>query len=84
MREFNDYEEDYDEDYEKDNSLVTIFDFISKWFIRIGLVIGIILLIILLFSGKIMNALILIIGLCVAFILGFGFMFLLDYFVSAE
>ena len=78
---YEEYEDEHD-DVEEESTIVSVFDFISTWFIRIGIVIAVILILIFLFSGKMLTALFYVIVLIGAFLLGYGFMFLLDFFVS--
>lgn len=83
------YEEDnYDDDYEeleekKFNlgSALSVIALISTWFIRIGVAMGICLLIAFFVMGKIATAFLYVIGLVVAFFFGYGFMFCLDHFM---
>ena len=98
MRQYDDYEEyeDY-EDIEEDTSrekkyssrnheekMITIFSFISTWFIRIGIAIAAILLIVFFVTGKVLTALFYIIGLVVSFLCGYGFMYLLDRIETSD
>ncbi len=87
--DFNELEsyEEYDSNTSKttdNDQLVSIFSLISTWFIRIGIVIAIILLIVFFITGKVMTAFFYVIGLVVAFLFGYGFMYLLDHFVSTD
>ena len=69
---------------EMSQEIISILSTLSTWFIRIGMGIGIILLLYYFISGKIMSAFLFIIGLVVAFFFGYAFMFLLDKFISAN
>ena len=85
--EFEDYEDEYEQTADKEEisqEVISLLSVISTWFIRIGIVIGIILLIYYFISGKVMSAFLFIIGLVVAFFFGYAFMFLLDKFMSAN
>ena len=96
MEDYADYSETVDEeesedfgDYDQssnefDLDLISILATISTWFIRIGMAIGVILFIYFIVTGKIITALLYIIGLVVAFFFGYGFMFCLDHFVENE
>lgn len=96
MEDYEDYSETVDEeesedfgDYDQssnefDLDLISILATISTWFIRIGMAIGVILFIYFIVTGKIITALLYIIGLVVAFFFGYGFMFCLDHFVENE
>ena len=96
MRKIDDYqdydeyeEEDYDfdeynQDYEDDSAFIGTLAFISKWFIRIGIVIAAILFIFYLIKGQVASALLFILGLIVAYFFGYGFMFLLDRIVDSN
>ena len=75
--------EDIDE-YEEENVVINLLSIISKWFIRVGMVIAIILFIYYLFTGKIANAFLFVLGLVAAFFFGYLFMFLLDKLVSSN
>ena len=59
-------------------NLVSLFSIISTWFIRIGIVIGAMLLVYFIVVGKIFSAFIFIIGLIIAYFFGHFFMFCLD------
>ena len=90
----NNYEDEYEDieiddeyeivesDEERREEAVTTLSVISKWFIRIGIVIMVFLLIYFVVTGNIINAMLYIVGLFVAFCFGYFFMYFLDYFVS--
>lgn len=92
--DYDNYEDYHDvEDEEEDDTnvesdakdeVVSIFAFISTWFIRIGLVLAVILLIAFLISGKFLTAVLYLCGLAVAFVLGYGFMYCLDHFIFSD
>ena len=75
-------ENEYEYDYEERYTLIYILTIISKWFIRIGMVIAVILLLYFIFTLKFFNALLFIIGLLIAYIFGYFFMFCLDKLLS--
>lgn len=77
------YFQDDDGDEDSD-AVVAVFASISTWFIRIGMVVAVILLLYFIFTGKIGSAVLYILGLIVAFFFGYFFMFLLDKFTSAN
>ena len=79
----DEFEEYYDED-EEDSVFIGTLAAISKWFIRIGMVIAIILFIYYIMVGKISSAFLFVLGLVVAFLFGYGFMFLLDKLVDSN
>ena len=75
-------EEEYEEEYEDEEiSIIPLLGVISKWFIRIGIVIGIILLLYFIIKGNFMSAFLFLIGMIVAYFFGYFFMFCLDKFV---
>lgn len=76
-----DYEENYEEEKTQSDT-IRILDLISTWFIRIGLGIGVILLLYFVFSGKFLEAILYIIGLVFCYFFGYFFMFCLDTFIS--
>lgn len=88
MRNYPNFEEygnlDEYEEYEEENDSLFIATLaaISKWFIRIGLVIAIILFIYYIVTGKATTGLLFLLGLIVAYFFGYGFMFVLDHLVS--
>lgn len=73
-------EEEYEE--EKEFSIIPILATISKWFIRIGMVLAVIVGIYYLCNLQIFNLFLFIIGLVVAYFFGYFFMFCLDKFTS--
>ncbi len=78
-QDIDDYEEEQEE---KEFNIITILGFIATWFIRIGVVLGVILLLYFIFTGQVVNALLFILGLIIAYFFGYFFMFLLDKFVE--
>ena len=76
----NEYE--YYEEVEEKDDYIPLLSFIATWFIRIGIVVAAILFAVFLFTGKIMTALLYIIGLVIAFLFGYAIMFLIDFFLS--
>lgn len=78
-QDVDDYEEEQEE---KEFNIITILGFIATWFIRIGVVLGVILLLYFIFTGQVVNALLFILGLIIAYFFGYFFMFLLDKFVE--
>ena len=87
FEEFDNYDEEYEQTADKEEmsqEIISILSTLSTWFIRIGMGIGIILLLYFFITAKIMNAFLFIIGLVVAFFFGYVFMFLLDKFISAN
>jgi len=85
MDQNEEYENETVEEVEEDDSsLIPILSLISTWFIRIGIGIGIILLIYYIVVGKLFSAILFILGLVVAYFFGYFFMFCLDKFMSAE
>ena len=80
-----DYEEEYEEEKSENKSgIIPILDLIATWFIRIGLGIGVILLLYFMFSGKFLEAILYIIGLVFCYFFGYFFMFCLDTFLSKD
>ena len=68
-----------------DNSvLINILGTIATWFIRIGLLIGVILLVYYIVIGNIFSALLFVLGLVVAYFFGYFFMYCLDKFMTQE
>ncbi len=67
-----------DEESEEKSPIINILAFISKWFIRIGMVIAFFLGIYFLIKLQIANLLLFIIGLIVSYFFGYFFMFCLD------
>ena len=80
--EVEDNTEDDDDDYDTSGSWISILEIISKWFIRIGLVIAAILLVLFLVTLKIKTLLLFLLGLVVAFLFGYFFMYCLDILFS--
>lgn len=80
-RDYNDYEEFEDEDV-SDSVFINTLATISKWFIRIGIVIAIIVFIYYIVTGKATSGLLFLVGLIIAYFFGYGFMFALDHIVS--
>ena len=81
----NDDYEEYEEEEEheqEENTIIPILDFISTWFIRIGIVFATIALIYFIATGRFATALLYIIGLIVAYFFGYFFMFVLDKLFS--
>ena len=89
---FNEYD---DEEYlgtdgeissveEDENKVIAVLAFISTWFIRIGMVLAVIVLLYYLFTAKFLTAFLFIIGLVVAYFFGYFLMFLLDNFISID
>ena len=83
MKDLQDLQ-DYDEYEEDDSTFIGVLGTISKWFIRIGVVIAIIIFIYYIVTAKITSGLLFILGLVVAFLFGYGFMFLLDHLVDSN
>ena len=65
------------------SDFIHILDVFSTWFIRIGLAIGVILLIYYIVVGNIFSALLFILGMAVAYAFGYFFMYCIDKFMSA-
>ena len=84
--EDSDDDEDYDTDEDSDskNEVISVFAFISTWFIRIGLVLAAILFLAFLISGKLLTAILYLCGLAVAFVFGYGFMYCLEHFIFSD
>ena len=71
--------QDIDEEYEEEqSSTMKLLATISRWFIRIGMVIAFFLAIYFLIKLQIVNLLLFIIGLIVSYFFGYFFMFCLD------
>ena len=79
-QDIDDYEDEYEE--EKDSSLIPFLATIAKWFIRIGIVCAVIVGIYYLVKLQIVNLLLFIIGLLIAYFFGYFFMFCLDKLTS--
>lgn len=77
----DDLYEDYEASDDNDN-LTDIFLLIATWFGRIGIILAIVLVLYFLFNKKITTLLLYIIGLLVAYIFGYIFMYLLEKFSS--
>jgi hypothetical protein len=73
------YEEEYDDE---DVSIIPLLSTISKWFIRIGIVVAVILLLFFIVKTDFMSAFLFVIGMIVAYFFGYLFMFCLDKFVT--
>lgn len=78
-QDIDDYEDEYEE---KDSSLIPFLATIAKWFIRIGIVCAVIVGIYYLVKLQIVNLLLFIIGLLIAYFFGYFFMFCLDKLTS--
>ena len=76
--------EDYDEYDEENSSILPILSTISKWFIRIGIVVGIILLLYFIVKTDFMSAFLFVIGMIVSYFFGYLFMFCLDKFTTVN
>ena len=82
------YDEDLDEneiddEYDKEG-VIPVLSFLSVWFIRFGLVVGVILFLYFIISGNIYNAFLYLLGLIIAYFFGYILMFCLDNFISVE
>ena len=64
--------------YDKESVLMNVLIFIAHWFMNIGVIISCILILYFIFTLKIVSLLLFGIGLGVAFLFGYFFMFLLD------
>ena len=86
MRDLQNYDEEYEDYYddESDSAFIGTLAFISKWFIRIGLVVAVIVFVYYIMVGKVSSALLFVLGLVVAYFFGYGFMFLLDKMVDSN
>ena len=85
MKSYDLYDELEDiEDYEEQSPVISLLSIFSKWFIRVGMVVAIILFLYYLFTGKITSAFLFVLGLVAAFFFGYIFMFLLDKLVSSN
>ena len=80
-QDVDDEEYEYEED-DENTSILPLLGILSKWFIRIGIVIGIIVLLYFIVKGNFMSAFLFLIGLIVAYFFGYFFMFCLDKFVA--
>ena len=79
-QDIDDYEEEYEE--EKDSSIIPLLGTIAKWFIRIGVVCSIIVLIYYLITLQITNLLLFIVGLIISYFFGYFVMFCIDKVAS--
>ena len=85
MKSYDLYDELEDiNDYEEQSPVISLLSIFSKWFIRVGMVVAIILFLYYLFTGKIASAFLFVLGLVAAFFFGYIFMFLLDKLVSSN
>ena len=75
---YQDIDEEEREEEEREFSIIPILAFISKWFIRIGMVIAVILGLYFLIKLQIFNLLLFIAALIVSYFFGYFFMFCLD------
>ena len=85
MRDFQDEYYDDDEGYEVSEetyNTVSFVSLLSTWFIRIMLVIAVILFAYFLFKGKVLTALLYVLGLILAYFFGYFFVYLLDFITS--
>ena len=64
--------------------LISFLGVCATWFIRIGLVIGAILLVYYVVVGNIFSALLFILGMVIAYFFGYFFMFCLDKIMSSN
>jgi hypothetical protein len=77
------YQDIDDEEYEEEETgIIPILATVSKWFIRIGIVLAVIVGIYYLVKLQIVNLLLFIIGLIIAYFFGYFFMFCLDKLTS--
>lgn len=74
-QDIDDYE-DYEE--EKDSSIIPLLGTIVKWFIRIGIVCAVIVILYYLVKLQITNLLLFIVGLIIAYFFGYFVMFCID------
>ena len=77
-------ENEIDEEYDKEEGVIPVLSFLSVWFIRFGLVVGVILFIYFIITGSIYNAFLYLLGLVIAYFFGYSIMFCLDKFISVE
>ena len=86
IENYDEYDDEFEEYYdeEEDSAFIGMLAFISKWFIRIGIVIAIILFIYYIMTGKVSSAMLFILGLVIAYFFGYGFMFILDKIVDSN
>ena len=67
-----------EDEYDDDTSIIPFLSIASKWFIRIGIVIGVILLVYFIVKTDFMAAFLFLIGMIIAYFFGYFFMFCLD------
>ena len=77
---YQDIDDNYEE--EKESSMINILGIIVKWFIRIGIVCAAIVFIYYLVKLQIVNLLLFIIGLIIAYFFGYFVMFCIDKVAS--
>ncbi len=77
-------EEEVDENESSEFNMISFLSVASIWFIRFGMVVAVILLVYFIVVGKIVTALLYILGLVVAYFFGYGFMFFLDKFIESN
>ena len=70
--------DDYEEEEKEESSVYTLLGTIAKWFIRIGIVCAVIVGIYYLVTLQIVNLLLFMAGLIIAYFFGYFFMFCLD------
>ena len=75
---YQDIDEEYDDYEEEEVSLLPILGVISKWFIRIGILIAVILLLYFIVKTDFMSAFLFLIGMIAAYFFGYLFMLCLD------
>lgn len=82
--EFDDEYEEYEklDDGIKTIDYIAVLALISKWFIRIGIFIAAVLILVFLFTFKIKTLLYYVMGLVLAFFFGYFFMLCLDKLIS--
>ena len=79
MGRYSKYQDIDEEEYEDDEvSFMPLLSTISKWFIRIGVVIMVILLLYFIIKADFMSAFLFVIGMIGAYFFGYLFMFCLD------
>ncbi|MBR5370028.1 MAG: hypothetical protein IK137_01855 [Bacilli bacterium] len=80
---YQDIDDDYEDEYEeKDSSVMPLLGTLVKWFIGIGVVCAVIVVIYYLVKLQITNLLLFMIGLIIAYFCGYFFMFCLDKLTS--
>ena len=82
------YDEDLDEneiddEYDKEG-VIPVLSVLSVWFIRFGLLVGVVLFLYFIITGNIYNAFLYLLGLVIAYFFGYILMFCLDKFISVE